>query len=186
VRVPLLRALFSWDTLCVAFWFAPLIVAYPLMKRWTHWPQLFLGITFNGGALLGWVSQGRDIDITILCLYGAAVFWTLGYDTIYAHQDTADDKHLNIGSTALLWGNKTHLMLCLSYGISLSFFILFGFLMKFTIPYFLTMVFLFCHFLWQVVTLRLHDVSRCLLIFKSNGWAGGLVMIGILLEILFK
>src|SRR5690606_18020205 len=105
------------------------------------------------------------IDIPILCLYGAALFWTLGYDTVYAHQDTKDDQHLGIGSTALLWGENTPHFLFLSYGMSLVLFLFFGHLMLFGFPYFFMILLLFLHFLWQVVTLRLGDPARCLLLF---------------------
>lgn len=81
-----------------------LVTIYPLMKRVTYWPQIILGFTFNIGALLGWGSVLQGIDPPAGVLYLAGIFWTLGYDTIYAYQDRSDDEAIGIKSTALLFG----------------------------------------------------------------------------------
>lgn len=99
----------------IVFWLAlgalPLVVAYPLMKRLTWWPQLFLGFTFNYGALMGWAAVRGTIEPDALWLYAAGICWTLIYDTIYAHQDIADDTKIGVKSTARLFGNHTRIWL---------------------------------------------------------------------------
>lgn len=95
---------FNWLTIWLGVLTLPLIVLYPLMKRITYWPQAFLGIVFNFGALMGWTVFRGQIDPPALFLYAACVFWTLGYDTIYAHQDREDDVMAGVKSTALRLG----------------------------------------------------------------------------------
>lgn len=97
----------------------PLIVLYPLMKRWTWWPQLFLGVTFNFGALMGWAAVNDVISATSLLLYAGGIFWTLGYDTIYAHQDKEDDMRIGIKSTALRFGANSKNYVTVFYAMTI-------------------------------------------------------------------
>ena len=97
-----------------------LVAVYPFMKRVTYWPQAVLGLTFNWGALLGWAAVRGDLGVPSLVLYGAGIFWTLGYDTIYAHQDKEDDALIGVKSTAILFGETTRLWLYSFYGMSVS------------------------------------------------------------------
>ena len=92
---------FNWFTIILALGSIPLAFSYPLMKRYTYWPQLFLGITFNYGLILGWVSIKNSFDIVPIIFYIGAIFWTLGYDTIYGFQDIKDDEIIGIKSTSI-------------------------------------------------------------------------------------
>ena len=92
---------FNKFTIYMALLSMPLAFTYPLMKRITYWPQLFLGITFNWGILMSWTSMGYDISFDILLLYTSAIFWTLGYDTIYGAQDMSDDEIIGLKSTSI-------------------------------------------------------------------------------------
>lgn len=93
-------------TVMLGFIAVPLIALYPLMKRITWWPQLFLGIIFNFGVLMGWSAVTGVIGQPALLLYAGAVFWTLGYDTVYAHQDIEDDMRIGVKSTAIRFGEQ--------------------------------------------------------------------------------
>lgn len=104
-----------WATIFLGFLSLPLIILYPFMKRITWWPQAFLGITFNFGALMGWSAVTGTLGWEALVLYMACIFWTLAYDTIYAHQDTEDDLRVGIKSTALLFGGKSFFFVGIFY-----------------------------------------------------------------------
>ena len=93
----------------------PLAFTYPLMKRYTYWPQLFLGITFNYGLLLGWTSIKGEIDIIPILLYLGAIFWTLGYDTIYGFQDIEDDEIIGVKSTSIKFKESSKIFLTICY-----------------------------------------------------------------------
>ena len=97
-----------------------LVFTYPLFKRVTYWPQLILGLTFNWGALMGWTAITGSISLSPILLYLLGIFWTLGYDTIYAHQDREDDALIGVKSSALFLGDKTKLFLVAFYGTTLS------------------------------------------------------------------
>ena len=96
---------FNWFTIFLAIGSMPLALTYPLMKRYTYWPQLFLGITFNYGLILGWTSVFNEINLSIIVFYVGAIFWTLGYDTIYGFQDIKDDEIIGVKSTSIKFKN---------------------------------------------------------------------------------
>ena len=98
---------FNTTTIILGFITIPLIISYPLMKRITWWPQAFLGLTFNFGALMGWSAVTGALSAPALLLYLGAIFWTVGYDTIYAHQDKDDDALIGVKSTALMFGEHS-------------------------------------------------------------------------------
>ena len=106
---------FNTITILLALGSMPLAFTYPLMKRFTYWPQLFLGITFNYGLLLGWTSVNENLDIIPILFYVGAIFWTLGYDTIYAIQDQEDDALVGIKSTARLFGHHVRAWITVFY-----------------------------------------------------------------------
>jgi 4-hydroxybenzoate polyprenyltransferase len=118
---------FSLVTILLGIIVLPLIAVYPLMKRWTWWPQAFLGLTFNFGALMGWSAVNEVIGLPALFLYAAGFFWTLGYDTIYAHQDKEDDAVLGLRSTALLLGTKSKTWVLRFYAAAATMLVLAGF-----------------------------------------------------------
>ena len=118
----------------------PLAFSYPLMKRYTYWPQLFLGITFNYGLILGWTSINNDINLTPIIFYFGAIFWTLGYDTIYGFQDIKDDEIIGLKSTSIKFKSNPIIFLYLCYIIFISSLILVGFLEEFSKLYFISLI----------------------------------------------
>lgn len=156
---------------------------YPLMKRITWWPQLFLGLTFNAGAILGWVAIRGEIDIPAIILYLGAVFWTLSYDTIYAHQDIEDDARIGIKSTARLFGRHSLLFIGMGYGIFLICLMFVGFMMKLHPIYFLLITLVFAQLFLQVTKVDLKSPESCLDAFRSNQATGALIWLALFFSI---
>jgi 4-hydroxybenzoate polyprenyltransferase len=165
---------FTPRTLVVAVLSLPLVVLYPLAKRVTHWPQAVLGIVFNWGALLGWPAvTGQYPGWPALLLYAGCFCWTLGYDTIYAHMDRADDTAAGVKSSALALGERTKPFLCVIYTAALAFWAVAGFLCDLGRYFHLGLAAAGAHFAWQIVRLDTDDAANCLRTFKSNirfGW----------------
>lgn len=161
----------------LGFLVAPLIAAYPLMKRWTWWPQAFLGITFNFGALMGWAAVTGILELPALLLYFAGIFWTLGYDTIYAIQDKEDDALIGIKSLALKLGEDTAKWLKIFYAI--SFVLLIGAFFTAGAGVISLAALALCggHFYLQIKDIDLEDKAEALAKFKSNRNAGLLVLL---------
>ena len=153
------------------------ITIYPLMKRITWWPQLFLGITFNWGALLGWTAMTNNISIYSIVLYIGCVFWTIGYDTIYAHQDKIDDNFLGLKSSAVFLGENSKIAISIFY---LVFFISISFL-SLTLESingwlnYIILTLVGIHLARQIYLLDINDPSICYSIFKSNNSIGFIV-----------
>ncbi len=159
----------------------PLIVLYPYMKRITHFPQLFLGIVFNWGVLMGYASIKNTLDPEIFFLYAACIFWTIGYDTIYAHQDKKTDVKIGIKSTAILFGKKTKLCLCMLYLLMILNLVSTGIVFQLTSSFYLITTVIFLHLMWQIYTLEINDPKNCLSRFKSNRWVGLAMLAAIIL-----
>jgi len=173
---------FNWFTIILALGSMPLAFAYPLMKRYTYWPQLFLGITFNYGLILGWVSIKNSLDITPIVFYTGAIFWTLGYDTIYGFQDIKDDEIIGIKSTSIKFKKNPITFLTICYSIFIFFTLMVGILMKFNNLFFIISILPFLHLLaYQVKNIKINDTSNCLKIFKSNNFFGLLILLTILI-----
>ena len=173
---------FNLLTIIIALGSMPLAFSYPLMKRFTYWPQLFLGITFNFGLILGWTAIKEDINMVPILLYIGAIFWTLGYDTIYGYQDIKDDEIIGLKSTSIKFkGNeKTFLYTC--YTLFFFLFLTVGYLMNLNYIFFLFSLILLLHlFLYQIKTFNSKNPNNCLKIFKSNNTFGFLVLINILI-----
>ena len=169
-------------TIILALGSMPLAFTYPLMKRFTYWPQLFLGITFNYGLVLGWTSIMGEINIIPFVFYLGAIFWTLGYDTIYGFQDIKDDEIIGIKSTSLKFKKNSNIFLILCYLIFILSFLIVGFLMNFNKFYYLFMLLPAFHlFIHQLKGLRINSPSNCLKKFKSNNFLGLLVLCNILI-----
>lgn len=168
-------------TIYVGLFSLILIVIYPLMKRITYWPQLMLGFTFNWGALMGWAAVGGELKLPAIILYIAGIFWTLGYDTIYAHQDKEDDIKVGVKSTALRFARKTKQWLSCFYLICFSLIIFAGYLTGLNIFFFATMIAAGLHLIYQLKSLDIDDRELCLRLFKSNHHFGALVFISILI-----
>jgi len=177
---------FNFFTIILALASMPLAFTYPLMKRFTYWPQLFLGITFNYGIILGWAAIKGQIDIIPIILYFGAIFWTLGYDTIYGYQDIKDDEIIGLKSTSIKFKNNSKLFIFLCY-VFLNFSILIvGYFSKLSFYfYFFMVVSMFQIFLYQVRNFNPRDPDKCLNIFKSNNFFGLLIFLGILFGKIF-
>ena len=142
---------FNNITILLALASMPLAFTYPLMKRFTYWPQLFLGITFNYGLILGWTSINGAINLPAISLYFAAIFWTLGYDTIYGYQDINDDEIIGVKSTSIKFKKNPKQFLLLCYSIFFTILILAGLIMKFEFFFYLSLILTFYHlFLYQI------------------------------------
>ena len=157
----------------------PLVFVYPFTKRITHWPQAFLGLTFNWGALMGWAAVTGTLGWPAFLLYGAGLFWTLGYDTIYAHQDKEDDLLIGVRSTALRLGARTKIYLFIFYGLGLAGMAAAGISAKLDPVFFIGLALGGVQLVWQAATVKLDDPADCLAKFRSNFWFGLIVFVSI-------
>jgi 4-hydroxybenzoate polyprenyltransferase len=159
-----------------------LVFPYPLMKRITYWPQAWLGLTFNWGALMGWSAVTGSLDLAPILLYGGGILWTLGYDTIYAHQDKDDDLEVGIKSTALRFGEATPWWLLRFYGGALGLIWLAGLLSGMKLIFTVGLLIAGLQLMWQIYTLKMDEPADCLAKFRSNRVFGWIVLVAILLE----
>ena len=173
---------FNYFTIFLAFASMPLAFTYPLVKRFTYWPQLFLGITFNYGLILGWTSINTNILLTPLIFYFGAIFWTLGYDTIYGYQDIKDDEIIGLKSTSIKFKKNPYTFLRLCYSIFIISLLIIGFLTEMNIFYFLFLILItFQMFFLQLNKLNINIGSSCLKTFKSNNFLGLLVFLSLII-----
>ena len=173
---------FNKFTILMALISMPLAFTYPLMKRFTYWPQLFLGITFNYGLILAWISIKNDISLIPIIFYFGAIFWTLGYDTIYGYQDIKDDEIIGVKSTSIKFKNNPKKFVLVCYLTFIASLILIGLLMKFSLFYFLFLIFSFFQLIFfQIYKLNVNDPMSCLSKFKSNNFVGLLIFINLLI-----
>src|SRR6056300_1224473 len=172
---------FNNYTILMALISMPLAFTYPLMKRITYWPQLFLGITFNYGLILAWISIANEISIIPIIFYLGAIFWTLGYDTIYGFQDIKDDEIIGVKSTSIKFKNDPKKILFFSYFFFVTSLLFMGILMDFKIQYFLFLSIPMTHLILQVKKLNISLPDVCLKIFKSNNFLGLLILMNILI-----
>ena len=172
---------FNTYTIILALGSMPLAFTYPLMKRFTYWPQLFLGITFNYGLILGWTATKGQIDIAPIIFYLGAIFWTLGYDTIYGFQDIKDDEIIGLKSTSIKFKNNPHNLLILCYSIFLLILFTVGVIMELNKYYFLALIFIFLQIYFQLKRLSIKNSEKCLTIFKSNNFLGLLVFLSLII-----
>ena len=173
---------FNFFTIIIALASMPLAFTYPLMKRFTYWPQLFLGITFNYGLILGWTSINTEVNLIPIIFYFGAIFWTLAYDTIYGFQDIKDDEIIGLKSTSIKFKSNPIIFLYLCYIIFLSSLILIGFLNEFNKLYFLSLILILSHMYFiQLNKFNSNDPNICLKIFKSNNFLGLLIFISLLI-----
>ena len=173
---------FNKFTILMALISMPLAFTYPLMKRFTYWPQLFLGITFNYGLILAWISIQNEISTIPIVFYTGAIFWTLGYDTIYGYQDIVDDEIIGVKSSSIKFKNNPKLLISISYLIFLTSLIIIGILMNFEIYYFMFLFITLIHlFFLQIKNLNVKNPVDCLIKFKSNNFLGLIIFINILI-----
>ena len=173
---------FNLLTIILALGSMPLAFTYPLMKRLTYWPQLFLGVTFNYGLILGWTAVKGGMDFVPIIYYVGAIFWTLGYDTIYGYQDIKDDEIIGLKSTSIKFKNNAKQFLFLCYAILSILFLLGGYYMNFDNIYFIMIIIPISHlFFYQLKNFDQNSPRECLKIFKSNNMFGLIILINILI-----
>jgi 4-hydroxybenzoate polyprenyltransferase len=162
------------------------VAIYPFMKRITYWPQLFLGIAFNWGALLGWAAVTCSLAWPAILLYAGGIAWTLAYDTIYAHQDKEDDLLIGVKSTALKFGAATPRWLAAFFAAALLLIWLAGWLAGAGVPFTIGIVVAALHAIWQLRRLDIADPGRCLMLFRSNRDFGLIIFAGAMLDSLTR
>ena len=173
---------FNFFTIILALASMPLAFLYPLMKRFTYWPQLFLGVTFNYGLILGWTSINSEISIVPMIFYLGAIFWTLGYDTIYGFQDIKDDEIIGVKSTSIKFKKNPKLFILLCYLVFIVILTYLGIVMNFNKIYFGGLILITMHlFVFQIKNLNTNLSSNCLKIFKSNNFLGFLIFLNLLI-----
>ena len=174
---------FNYFTIVLALGSMPLAFSYPLMKRYTYWPQLFLGITFNYGLILGWTAATGNIDFAPILFYLGAIFWTLGYDTIYGYQDIKDDEIIGLKSTSIKFKNKAKQFLFICYSLLIILLIIGGYYMNFDYKYYFLTIIPFYHlFFFQMKLFKPKDDLNCLIVFKSNNIFGLIIFFNILIS----
>ena len=173
---------FNTLTIILAMCSMPLAFAYPFMKRITYWPQLFLGITFNYGIVLGWTSVNENLNFAAIILYIGAIFWTLGYDTIYGFQDIKDDEIIGVKSTSIKFKYNAKLFLSFCYSIFILCLLIVGNYMNLNYLFFVFLIFPILHLIFvQINKFDKLDGNICLKIFKSNNLFGFIVFLNLLL-----
>jgi 4-hydroxybenzoate polyprenyltransferase len=179
-----LAVLLSYNSLTILLGLLvlPLVAIYPFVKRFSYWPQVVLGLAFNWGALMGYAAVQGRLAWPALILYGGAVCWTIGYDTIYAHQDREDDDLVGLKSTALKFGRATRPWLALLYGLAFAGITLAGVLAEMGTVFLLGMLLAGAQLAWQVATLDIDDAENCLTRFRSNRDFGAIVFAAIVLD----
>ena len=169
---------FNIFTILIAMASMPLAFTYPLMKRFTYWPQLFLGITFNYGLILGWTSINGEISLVPIIFYIGAIFWTLGYDTIYGFQDIKDDEIIGLKSTSIKFKSNPIIFLNLCCTVLLISLITIGYLNEFNNLYFIFLLIIIYHmYIYQLKDFKISEPTECLRIFKSNNFLGVLILL---------
>jgi 4-hydroxybenzoate polyprenyltransferase len=169
----LLTILLGMSSMILAF-------SYPFMKRFTYWPQLFLGLTFNWGIIMAWTSMNNVISFEIVLLYFAAIFWTLGYDTIYGAQDITDDEVIGLKSTSIKFKKNIKLFVCISYSITI-FLLMYLFMEKVGKNMFSFLLLLFAiSLIYQLINFNKNAPETCLNSFKSNNYSGLLLFLSFL------
>ena len=173
----LILAQFNWLTIVLGISSMALAFAYPFMKRITYWPQLFLGLTFNWGIIMGWTSIINSISIEPIILYLSAIFWTLGYDTIYGLQDIHDDEIIGIKSTSIKFKNNVKVFVGTCYSLCVLCILILGLLMeidKYILP---LSAFFIVSLIYQIKIFKPNDPKSCHFSFKINNLTGLLVFL---------
>jgi len=172
---------FNFKTIVLGLGSMFLAFSYPFMKRITYWPQLFLGVTFNWGLIMSWTAMGNNISLDIIIFYLSAIFWTLGYDTIYGIQDISDDEIIGLKSTAIKFKNNLKKFVTMSYFITIATLVyLFSSAFKFDFSTLFIFLF-FLSLLYQIIIFKKNKPSSCLDAFKLNNYSGLFLFFGIFL-----
>ncbi len=177
---------FNWTSIALGTLSLLLVFTYPFMKRITWWPQLFLGLAFSWGALVGWSAVSGSIGIAALLLYAGSICWVIAYDTIYAMQDLEDDALVGVKSTARLFGENAPQALAALYGAAIVLFVFSFWLAGAFWPARVGLLLAGIHLAWQVLSLDRADPAKCLLLFKSNSRFGLLLFLGLLFSLMLS
>jgi 4-hydroxybenzoate polyprenyltransferase len=176
---------FNWLNVFLGVLSLAIVALYPYAKRFTDWPQFYLGLAFSWGALMGWAGIFGSLSFAAILLYAASVAWTIGYDTIYAHQDKEDDELIGVRSTARLFGDRTRQWLIGLYGLTLVLMFIAFALAGANLIAFLALLGAAGMFAWQIVRLDIDDAAQCLALFKSNNRVGLIIFFGLFISLLF-
>ena len=169
---------FNNFTIILALGSMPLAFTYPLMKRFTYWPQLFLGITFNYGLVLGWTAIYSQINLTPIISYIGAIFWTLGYDTIYGLQDIKDDEIIGLKSTSIKFKKNYKEFIIICYSLFLICFLTSGFLLKLKGISLILLILIFIYvFFFEIKKINIKNSKTCLMAFKLNNHLGLIIFL---------
>ena len=168
---------FNWLTIMLGIASMTLAFAYPFMKRITYWPQLFLGLTFNWGIIMGWTSITNSISIEPLMLYLSAIFWTLGYDTIYGLQDIHDDEIIGVKSTSIKFKNNVKIFVGTCYSMCVFLILIIFFKMEINKYLLLLSIPFIISFVYQIKMFNIDSPKSCLAAFKKNNLSGLLIFI---------
>ncbi len=172
---------FNFKTIILGLGSMFLAFSYPFMKRITYWPQLFLGVTFNWGLVMAWTAMGNSISLDVIILYLSAIFWTLGYDTIYGTQDISDDEIIGLKSTAIKFKNNLKKFVTMSYLITITT-LIYLFIRTFKFNFSTLFIFLFfLSLLYQIIIFKKNEPISCLNAFKVNNYSGLFLFLGIYL-----
>ena len=172
---------FNLLTIILALGSMPLAFTYPLMKRYTYWPQLFLGITFNYGLILGWTSISEEVSFIPIIFYIGAIFWTLGYDTIYGYQDIKDDEIIGLKSTSIKFKDNPIKFITLCYSIFLINLLIVGISLKLNNFFYLVFILIILQMtFFQLKRINIKNSKKCLEIFRSNNYLGFFVLISLI------
>lgn len=181
--VPLLFFI-NRKSLILAVILLPLVISYPLCKRITYWPQLILGICFNWGILMASTDTNNCLTMTAFLMWFGAIFWQIGYDSIYAYSDIKDDIKIGINSTAILFSKSGKFYISIFYLLAILFWLMVGFTSKFNYFYYGSIILILFHFIWQIFSLDLNNTTKNIEIFKSNVHIGLLLIFANYLGIL--
>jgi 4-hydroxybenzoate polyprenyltransferase len=173
---------FNWFTIQLGIASLAVVAIYPFAKRYTDWPQFVLGLAFNWGALVGWTAIRGSLDWPAILLYIGSVCWTIGYDTIYAHQDREEDRALGLRSTALRFGENSQSWIGGFYAAAVVFWLAAGFLAGTHLIFVTAVVLVSLQLSWQVVTLIPTDANNCLRRFRSNRDVGIGLFLGLVTD----
>ena len=168
---------FNWLTIVLGMSSMTLAFAYPFMKRITYWPQLFLGLTFNWGIIMGWASITNSISIEPLMLYLSAIFWTLGYDTIYGLQDIRDDEIIGVKSTSIKFKNNVKVFVGTCYSLCVLCILILGLLMEIDKYLLALSAFFILSLIYQIKIFKTDNPKSCLLSFRMNNLTGLLIFL---------
>ena len=171
---------FNFLTICLGIFSMIFAFSYPFMKRFTYWPQLFLGFTFNWGIIMAWTSITNEISYLPILLYFGAIFWTLGYDTIYGTQDISDDELIGVKSTAIKFKNNINQFVMGCYLLSSIIFVLIMLNLKINYS-FMFMIFFIATLFYQVKIFKVNNSSSCLRAFKINNFSGLFIFLSLFL-----